>query len=136
MSPEQREIVRLRLEKAKETLEEARVLCNAQAWNGAVNRLYYACFYAVNALLYTQDLHSSKHTGVEGLFNKHFVHPGAVSKEAGRTYKTLFRRRMQFDYEDILRAEREDVLNWLEGASHFIEELTSIVEQKDQSNLT
>jgi uncharacterized protein (UPF0332 family) len=130
MSPEQRDIIRLRLDRARETLEEARALCRAQGWTGAVNRLYYACFYAVNALLYTENLRSAKHSGVAGLFNKHFVHSGVVSKEAGKTYKTLFRRRMQFDYEDILRADKEDVLLWLEEASAFVEELTAVVEQR------
>ena len=52
MTNEERdEYVRYRIESARNTLEAAKVLANNQFWNSAVNRLYYALFYAVNALL-------------------------------------------------------------------------------------
>ena len=44
-------LVRYRITKARETIEDARILANANRWNPCVNRLYYACFYAVSALL-------------------------------------------------------------------------------------
>jgi len=47
-------------------------------WNACANRLYYACYYAVTALLARKELASSKHTGVKALFNHHFVKAGDV----------------------------------------------------------
>jgi hypothetical protein len=44
-------LVAHRLERARETLDEARLLLSAGHGNATVNRLYYACFYAVSALL-------------------------------------------------------------------------------------
>lgn len=44
-------LVALELKKAKETFEEIDILTSANRWNGAANRLYYAVFHAVNALL-------------------------------------------------------------------------------------
>lgn len=32
--------------------------------HGTVNRLYYACFYAVSALLLTEGFSSSRHSGI------------------------------------------------------------------------
>ena len=47
------QLIRYRIQRAFETLDEARLMAESDHWNGCVNRLYYACFYAVNALLQT-----------------------------------------------------------------------------------
>ena len=47
----------------------------------AVNRAYYAVFYAASALLVTQGLARSKHSGVIAAFRQHFqawAHRGRV----------------------------------------------------------
>ena len=60
------ELIRYRLSRAEETLEEARLLAENKHGNAAVNRLYYACFYAVLALLIRDGRYSSKHSGRKG----------------------------------------------------------------------
>ena len=67
-----------RLQRARQTFDDARLLANASRWNPCVNRLYYACFYAVSGLLLQDGLSSSKHTGVRSLFNRHYVRTGKV----------------------------------------------------------
>ena len=67
------DLIAYRLMRAHETLEDACILANEERWNACVNRLYYACFYAVSALLLTDGLSSSKHTGVRSLFNRYYV---------------------------------------------------------------
>jgi len=64
-----------RMTRADESLEDARILAKAERWNACVNRLYYACFYAVSALLVMDGLSSSKHAGVRSLFNRQYVKP-------------------------------------------------------------
>ena len=44
-------IVKYRLDKAKDTLMDVHIAVQNNRWNNAVNRLYYACFYAAIALL-------------------------------------------------------------------------------------
>jgi uncharacterized protein (UPF0332 family) len=70
------ELIRYRLERARETFEEALLMQREGHWNACANRLYYACFYAVTALIAKKGLDSSKHGGVKTLFNKHFVKTG------------------------------------------------------------
>ena len=53
-----KDLVLYRMARAQETLEDARILANAGRWNVCVNRLYYACFYAVSALLAGDGLSS------------------------------------------------------------------------------
>ena len=64
-----------RLERAQESLEDARLLADADRWNACVNRLYYSCFYAVSALLVRDGLSSSRHTGVRSLLNRKRLFP-------------------------------------------------------------
>lgn len=49
-------LITYRLERAHESLEEAKILFERDFANTFVNRLYYACFYAVSALLLTKGL--------------------------------------------------------------------------------
>jgi uncharacterized protein (UPF0332 family) len=87
-----KDLVRYRLARAHETLEDARILARAGRWNACVNRLYYVCFYGVSALLVRDGLSSSKHTGVRSLFNRHYVKTGKIPKDLARIYNDLFER--------------------------------------------
>jgi uncharacterized protein (UPF0332 family) len=51
VTPEEQALIRYRLERAMETLDEAALLYEKGHLHAYVNRLYYACFYAVSALL-------------------------------------------------------------------------------------
>jgi Uncharacterized conserved protein related to C-terminal domain of eukaryotic chaperone, SACSIN len=121
------DLVLYRLERARETLEDARVLANAGRWNPCMNRLYYACFYAVSALLIQNGLSSSKHTGVRSLFNRHYVKIGKVSKEMAQIYNDLFEQRQKSDYMDFVRLEESQVRPWISRAEKFVEHIASIV---------
>ena len=47
---ERQELVKYRIAKARETFKEVDLHIKNELWNTAVNRLYYACYYAVIAL--------------------------------------------------------------------------------------
>jgi len=87
------DLIKYRLEKSKETLQDARVLFEKASLSSAVNRIYYAMFYAVSGLLLSNDLSSSKHSGVRSLFNKEFVNKGLFDKELGKFYSKIFEER-------------------------------------------
>ncbi len=57
----EKDLITYRREKASETLEVAKILLNGKHLFSAVNRIYYALFYEVSALLMTKNLFSSKH---------------------------------------------------------------------------
>lgn len=132
MTEEQREIVEHRLGRARKTLASAKVLLNTQEYIGTVNRLYYACFYAVTALLETRELASSKHSGVLSFFNKHFVRSGFVRGELGKFYKDLFERRHEGDYTDFIEFTHDRVSEMCQTAADFIDEISRLVEPEMQ----
>ena len=122
-------MVSYRLQRARETLADAHILADAGRWNPCVNRLYYACFYAVSALLIQDGLSSAKHTGLRSLFNRHFVKTNKVSKDKARIFNDLFERRQEGDYVDFVSFEESQVLPWLPEAEAFVQNLADLIEK-------
>ena len=114
------DLIRYRLSRAAETLDEARLLAEKKHGNAAVNRLYYACFYAVIALLIRKGHYSSKHSGVRALFNMNHVRTGVVPKKMAQIYNDLFERRQEGDYDDFVIFDVGDVLVWITEAETFV----------------
>lgn len=125
-----KDLVLYRITRANETLEDARILANSGRWNACVNRLYYACFYAVSALLVRHGLSSSKHTGVRSLFNQHYVKTGKITKDLARTYNDLFERRQEGDYIDFVRFQESRVLPWISEAEQLVEYICRLAEKE------
>jgi uncharacterized protein (UPF0332 family) len=130
MMERSKDLVLYRMTRAHETLEDARILANAGRWNACVNRLYYACFYAVSALLAGDSLSSSKHAGVRSLFNSQYVKPGKISKDLARIYNDLFERRQEGDYIDFVSFKESQVLPWIAKAEKLIGHIAGFVEKQ------
>jgi len=125
-----KDLVLYRMTRANETLEDARILADTGRWNACVNRLYYACFYAVSALLVRHGLSSSKHTGVRSLFNQRYVKTGEIPKDLARTYNDLFERRQEGDYIDFVRFQESQVLPWIVEAEQLVEYVRRLTEKE------
>ena len=129
MTKSNQELVSYRLRRARETLADAHILADAGRWNPCVNRLYYACFYAVSALLIQEGLSSSKHTGLRSLFNRHFVKTNKVTKEKARIFNDLFERRQEGDYLDFVSFEESQVQPWIPESEAFVENIAVLIEK-------
>ena len=107
--------------RARATLDDAAVLIERSRWNSALNRLYYAAFYAARALLATQNLDSSRHSGVISLFQEHFVKTGLVRQETARALPRLFEKRQTTDYGDYAEATRDEIVSLRVQVEMFLE---------------
>ena len=65
-------------------------------FNAAINRLYYACFYAATGLLIAKGIEAGTHNGVKTMLSYHFVRTGILSLEHGSTFSNLFDKRAQW----------------------------------------
>ena len=83
---DRKELVTYRLNKAKETISEIELHLQNEFWNTSVNRMYYACFYAVSALLINDEIKAQTHAGVRQMFGLHFVKTGKIEIELGKFY--------------------------------------------------
>jgi uncharacterized protein (UPF0332 family)/predicted nucleotidyltransferase len=83
---------------ADEALASARADFSAGRRRSAINRAYYAAFYAVSAVLLSQGRHFVKHTGVRTALHRDLVRPGLLAAEHGQAYDELFELRLTADY--------------------------------------
>lgn len=120
------DLINYRLDRVKETLAEAELMMNSGHLFGTANRLYYACFYAVSALLVRHDLATSKHSGAMSLLNRHFVKTGQIPVEFGKFYSRMFDYRSKGDYADML-AQPEVTQEDMKTAKAFIEATEQLI---------
>ena len=117
------DLIGYRIERAQETLEDARKLYEAGSYRSAVNRAYYVMFYATLAVLATKKLGTSKHSGAISLFNKEFVKTGLLSVESSKLYHKAFDMRLEGDYKDFSLITNEDAETLIAGAQEFLIEV-------------
>jgi uncharacterized protein (UPF0332 family) len=130
MNAQDRDLILYRIGRASETLKEAESMIENKFWNASINRTYYACYYAVGALLLTKDLDTSTHKGMRQLFGLHFVQPGIISKDYGKFFTDLFDKRQTGDYDDFVSYDKETATYLYTTAKEFIKEIKILVEQR------
>jgi len=114
------EIVAFRLLKSASDLEAVRSLIAFRHWDVAMNRLYYAAFHAVSALLRQHDIKAKAHAGAKAMLDLHFVKTGKLAVNWGKFYAQLFDERNDSDYEDFAVFSANDVLPLLPQTEEFI----------------
>lgn len=130
LNPESRAaLVKYRIERANETMLEANLLFQQGFYNAAVNRLYYACYYATIALLLKYKISAQTHNGVKAMFGLHFVSTGIVDIAIGQTLSTLFEKRQSGDYEDFVYCDKEMVEELTSRAHAFIQCLSDLLDK-------
>ncbi|WP_372947368.1 HEPN domain-containing protein [Mariniphaga sp.] len=117
---ERKEYVQYRIESACKTFEAAKVLAKNGFWNSAVNRLYYAVFYAVNALLVMNKIQTKSHSATKSQFSLHFIKTGKFDKKYGRLLGELYDWRQKGDYDNIFDYDNNSVQPLFKPVEEFI----------------
>lgn len=120
-------LIAYRIQRAYETLKEAEVMMRESFYNAAINRMYYACYYAVVALLLKHDIQTQTHNGVKTMLGLHFVATGRIPLKIGKTFTTLFEKRHSGDYDDFVFCDKEMVDDLYPQAKLFIETLNHLL---------
>lgn len=125
------EVVRYRLEKAARTYNEAVGAIDNGYSETASNRLYYAAYYAVSALLIAYKYEANTHNGVIQMFGRAFIKTGIIEREYGKIFNQLFSLRMTGDYEDRhIMDMNEEVLPLVKPAQRLIN-VVSLMAKKE-----
>ena len=111
-----------RLNKAKETLETARMIFNdGKDFTSANNRAYYAIFYAIRAVLAIEEIDFKRHKDVLAYFNKEYVNKERFPKKIGRKISQAQRVREDSDYDDDYEPSLEKTEQQINTAQDLIE---------------
>lgn len=91
------------------------------SFRSVMNRLYYAMFYAVLALLQHKELGTSKHSGAIAIFDREYVRTGDFPKELSKALHRAFELRQKGDYMEDAEVILEDVDEMRPLTEQFVE---------------
>ncbi len=124
---ETKALVLNRIRRSRETWDETKGIIEGCYWYAAANRMYYACYYAAEALLAKHHITVGTHAGVKTMLGLHFVSKGLISKESGRAFSNLYDSRQRGDYDEFVYSTKEEVDELYPKALQFIKEVESLL---------
>ena len=122
----------MRLNNARQTLEDAKIIANNKLWKACANRLYYACHYAASALMIRFGFEAKTHTGIIRLLGLNFIAKNLISNELGDVYYKLFTLRQKSDYDDWIIVKESDIIPLIVPAEQFIATVEQIVSEENK----
>lgn len=123
------DLIKYRLLRAKDTLDDAYILAEKNKWNSTINRLYYASYYAVIALLLNSDLKPTTHNGVKSNFSEYFISTNKIPKDLGKIYSQLFTWRQKGDYDDLFDFDEDKVIPYFKPVKELLNTIESIINE-------
>ncbi len=115
------ELVKYRLESAKERLKSSRLLLDAGQYKDSIGRSYYAIFSAVRAVLAENKVDFSKHAGVISYFQKEYVKTNIFDVKYSKILQNAFQIRNICDYDDFYLATKSSAEEQYNNAQEMIE---------------
>ena len=126
MSYSKEDLSKYRLQRAKESLEEAKLLGAENHWNTTANRLYYACFYSASSYLILSNYQASTHSGIKNAFNKKLIKSGLIEPRYGLLYNKLFNLRQDADYRDYRDVTEQAISPMINEVRDLIEHIEGL----------
>jgi uncharacterized protein (UPF0332 family) len=117
------------LKNAEERLEAAKALKDAEKYNDAISRVYYAFFDATKAALISRGFSAKTHHGLIVLFEKNFIKTGEIKQGVGRWLRRAKEAREEADYEIYKRFDKETVSSGMKAAEEFIAEIKKLIRE-------
>lgn len=124
----QKQRIKYRLSQGRESLKEAEVLYQEALFRGAVNRAYYAMFYATLALSVLKEREISKHSGLIAFFDQEFIKTGVFPKELSKALHLAFDQRQSNDYGEVGLIEQDEARRAIVEARTFVEKIAGYID--------
>ena len=111
----------IRLERARELLNEAKRLYEDGSYKSSNNRAYYSFEKSVKALLALKEKDAKTHAGVLHLFNVEYVQDNDYfTHKDYMKFKDSEYIRSASDYDDFYVASKEECLKLIEDADYIL----------------
>ena len=128
------DVVRHRLNVAREDLDTAYLTFKAGKYRAANNRAYYSIFHTICAVLAKEGVAFKRHKDTLSYFNKNYVQQEIFPRELGRKIVKSEEIRHASDYDTFYIASKEITAQQIETATKILElaEQYLLVEEKQQ----
>ena len=127
---DRRIMVELELERTEKTLREMELQFQNELWAMVANRLYYAWFHAVSALLISDRHEVGTHRGAVNRFHMFYVKEGIFTNEEGQLYSRLQTLRENGEYNCTIEIIQKEAIEKIEPTRHLIEKIKKYIEEK------
>jgi len=125
-------LARVRIDHAREDLLTAEENFNNKRYKAANNRVYYAVFHAIRAILALDGVDFKSHSSVLGYFNKNYIHSDILDRSMGSAVVWASKARNDSDYNDFYTVMPEETKDNIDSALSFL----SMIEQHIEKRLT
>lgn len=110
------------LEKAEDSLENARYNLDGRFYETVANRAYYSRFYSLCALLYTKGVYAKTPQGTHSKFSELFIKTNLFPTKISESISILFNSRQKADYDietDLTREDAEILIDKADQIYHY-----------------
>lgn len=125
---ERRIMVNLEYERACSCLRQAEG-ASMDFWDVVANRLYYAIFHAVSALLIKDGYKVGTHKGAMLMFGQNYVKTGIFTADDSRLYSNLQMMREESDYNCVYTTTAKEMQPLFEPVREFIAKVGSLIKE-------
>ena len=115
------------MHKARQALDDARLLLDHNRSEAAVNRIYYAAFNSARAALLTKGEAPSSHSGVKARFSYHFARTEQIDRKHGRTLAVAEDMRNRADYSAFTVFEAEAAADMLVDVEQLVDAVAAML---------
>ena len=115
--------------KAADALQSARSEERAGRSDFAVNRAYYACYYAASAVLLRAGKKFVRHSGLRAAVHQELVKAGKLDAKWGKVFDRIFENRQSADYVELWGFETDQVEKIINDAEGFVQEMLRLLNE-------
>ena len=123
MNKNEDEMVVAQINKADEKLAAASALADAEYFDDAISRAYYAMFHGASAVLLTEGVTVESHQALKTMFGLRFIKTGKIERRFGRSLNKLKDDRENGDYDVFTDFTDSDARSAINDAADFLEEM-------------
>ena len=123
-------IVNRELEKSERTFDDVLFCAKEGKWEAAANRLYYALFHAMSAVLICDGYQVKSHRGILAMFGEHYVRTEIFPQADGSLLSELVIMRDNADYNCFFEATEERLEQYIEPTRKLIDKIKQYIAEK------
>ena len=123
-------VIQLELERVNKMLTQVDGLKEKGFWDTLANRLYYALFHAVSAMLICDGREVGSHKGAAIRFHQYYVRQGLFSEDEGSFYSQMETLREKSDYNCFFNVSEHEICSRIEPTRQFIEKIKQYIADK------
>ena len=128
MQVDRKAIVRIKINSAKEILDDAERTIKSEELLKAAIKIYAAIFISVSALALKEDYLTSSHAQLFSWFNENYIMTGIFNQHLGKYYLEIFQMHQKINVDEFFDVDKTGIKEKHLIAVEFLNEIISILD--------